>query len=164
MKRHEALIPLSHDHHHGLVVALRLKKGAPASPNDNWPQNPKGQRDALMKFAESELFPHFLLEEELLFPVCLNASGELRTVTAELMAEHKSMRATIDGLRNSEDESYLMQQMSALGTLLESHIRKEERTYFPLAEAGIEAGSLSIDLEAVESQHAAYSPLTGCDT
>lgn len=28
-KRHPSLIPLSHDHHHGLVLAFRLREGLP---------------------------------------------------------------------------------------------------------------------------------------
>lgn len=157
MKRLEALIPLSHDHHHGLVMALRLKKGGPASPHDLWPADIRAQRDELLTFTNRELLPHFELEEDLLFPACLRSKRpELEAVVLELMEEHAAMRLQLAGLQASNDERSLREHMRAFGELLEPHIRKEERVFFPMAEEAIEQGTLLIDTEAIKSRHAAY--------
>src|SRR5215211_5479133 len=95
MKRHESLVPLSHDHHQALLVALRLKKGGPSSPRDSWPTDPALQRKALNEFAERELLPHFLLEEELLFPPCIVSGGELSRAAADLGNDHRNMRSLL---------------------------------------------------------------------
>ena len=34
MRRHPALVPLSHDHHHGLVLARRLRRAAEGSDRE----------------------------------------------------------------------------------------------------------------------------------
>ena len=39
LKRHPSLIPLSHDHHHGLVLAERLVRGRAANPKSDWPES-----------------------------------------------------------------------------------------------------------------------------
>jgi hypothetical protein len=59
MKRHPALIPLSHDHHRALVEARRLRAAdAPESA---------AAATAFLRFFADETIPHFRQEEELLF-------------------------------------------------------------------------------------------------
>jgi hypothetical protein len=126
MKRHPALIPLSHDHHHGLVMALRLKKGGPASPNDNWPSDPEKQIDSLLAFARNELLPHFELEEKQLLG-CTTGCEELE---ARVWQDHRDLRMMIDDLAaNPTDQAAGL--LRELGARLEAHIRFEEREYFP---------------------------------
>lgn len=164
MKRHETLILLSHDHHHGLVVALRLKKGGPASPHDHWPSDIKAQRQALLSFAESELLPHFRLEETLLFPVCLESNAELSQATQDLQIEHNAIRILLESLNATEELETLRKTMSALGSAIEMHIRKEERIFFPLVEKAIQAANLDLDEKAIAAEHAAYHLPPSCDT
>lgn len=163
MKRLETLIPLSHDHHHGLVMALRMKKGGPASPHDRFPSDICEQRDTLLVFTNQELLPHFELEEDLLFPACLHSKRpELEAVTLELMDEHAAMRAMLAELDGASDTEKLRATMKEFGEILESHIRKEERGFFPLAEEEIARGSLPIDAEAIRARRAAYEQPPGC--
>jgi hypothetical protein len=126
MKRHPALHALSHDHHHGLVMALRLKKGGPASPNDNWPIGRAEQIDALLAFARNELLPHFEIEEKHLVG-CAEGCEELES---NMRADHAELRLMLKELEsiNPEEANDLLQK---LGMKLESHIRFEEREYFP---------------------------------
>ena len=66
--RHPALIPLSHDHHHGLALALRCRKQALGQLR---PMGVKGLKERAGEFREffaNQLVPHFRAEEEVLFP------------------------------------------------------------------------------------------------
>jgi iron-sulfur cluster repair protein YtfE (RIC family) len=162
MKRHEALIPLSHDHHEALLVALRLKKGGPASVRDPWPEDPAAQRDALFLFVSRDLYPHFSLEEELLFPACKSASEPLRTLAAELAQEHQAMRGQLEDIRTTS-KALLQGKLQAFGLTLEAHIRKEERSFFPLVQEQLEAKTLAVDLDKLAAQYAACHQPPACD-
>lgn len=159
MPRHESLIPLSHDHHHGLVVALRLKKGGPASPNDSWLAGDDNQAPQLLEFADTELLNHFKLEEELVFPILLNLGiDEISALARELLDEHMAMRTSLDAIRLSSD----LQMLKHFGELLEAHIRKEERVLFPLIEREIEKGSIILATETIKTQRDLYTPPPVC--
>jgi len=163
MKRHEGLVPLSHDHHQALLVALRLKKGGPSSPRDSWPADPAGQRKALSEFAERELLPHFILEEELLFPPCLSSGGDLGKAATDLESDHRTMRSLLAKMATAASGD-LPALLSDFGNLLEVHIRKEERSFFPLVEEAIEKRELSIDLDLLATKYALYHVPPGCET
>jgi iron-sulfur cluster repair protein YtfE (RIC family) len=163
MPRHPSLVPLSHDHHHGLVIALRLKKGGPASPHDiGWPKDLNAQAEALAKFAQEELLPHFALEEEIVFPALLGAENqELQAVITELLTDHKRMRELLTEVKNGGNG--LSEAMKGFGELLERHIRTEERMLFPLAETEIGKGTLQLPIEEIEARHAAYLTPPACE-
>lgn len=159
MPRSTSLIPLSHDHHHGLVVALRLKKGGPASPNDSWLAGEHNQASQLLEFADNELLNHFRLEEELVFPVLLELGiDEISILTRELLGEHQAMRGSIDAIRQSSDPAILKH----FGELLEAHIRKEERVLFPLIEREIEKGSIILPQDTIKTRRDSYTPPPVC--
>ncbi len=159
MPRHSSLVPLSHDHHHGLVVALRLKKGGPASQNDWWLAGEENQAPQLLAFADSELLHHFTLEEQLVFPVLLDLGDDMMTsITGELLAEHQAMRASLEKIRQLPDP----QMLKDFGDLLEAHIRKEERILFPLVEQQIEKGGIILDDELIKTRHDSYAAPPVC--
>lgn len=162
MKRHEALIPLSHDHHEALLVALRLKRGGPASWRDPWPEDPTAQRDALLLFVTRDLYPHFALEEELLFPACSEGPGKLSILAAELAGEHQAMRSQLEDIRTA-DTALLPEKLRDFGQTLEVHVRKEERSFFPLLEEQIAAQAVAIDSDKLAAQYAAYHQPPACD-
>jgi hypothetical protein len=126
MKRHPALHSLSHDHHHGLVMALRLKKGGPASPNDNWPTDRSQQIESVLVFARNELLPHFAIEEKQL----VGCTAGCEDLEQRLRADHDELRSMLAELETTKPDkaSELLQK---LGARLEAHIRFEEREYFP---------------------------------
>lgn len=153
--RHSTLVPLSHDHHEALLVALRLKKGGPSSHRDTmWPNEPVEQLDALVRFANRELFAHFAIEEDLLFPAA--AQAELSDLTSLLLDEHRQMRDEIAQLATKREDPDLLALLASFGTLLEAHIRREERELFPKLEALIEQGTISIDAGLLKSRQQAY--------
>ena len=129
--RHSSLVPLSHDHHHGLALALRCRRQALGQLQ---PVGAEGLRDRAREFREffaENLINHFRAEEEVLFPELSARLPESRDLIDLLVREHEQMRSAIPNL---QEEIGLAKLVFDLGDLLERHIRKEERELFPLFE------------------------------
>lgn len=141
MPRHSSLIPLSHDHHEALLIALRLKKGGPTSRNDHlWSTDLGKQIHSLQLYFERELLPHFKLEEEILFPIAARLDELQQTVT-NLLAQHQKMREMIGEISQiTEDDERSKKMLTDFGILLESHVRSEERELFPKLEEAQKQG------------------------
>jgi iron-sulfur cluster repair protein YtfE (RIC family) len=142
MPRHTTLIPLSRDHHEALLIALRLKKGGPASPHDRlWSTELAKQKHSLLLFYERELLPHFTIEEEILFPAALTVP-EVHETIKNLLAQHQKMREAMHGISQTNDEAQLKKELADFGLMLESHIRIEERELFPKLEEAVNQGKI----------------------
>jgi len=129
--RHPSLIPLSHDHHHGLALALRCRKQALGQIR---PMGHQGLRERAREFCEfysKNLVKHFQAEEEILFPMLISLVPESRPMIDELKRDHEQIR---DANSQLAGDSGLAKVLFDLGDLLERHIRKEERELFPLFE------------------------------
>ena len=129
MKRHASLVPLSRDHHHGLVLARRLILGRSTNPRADWPADPAQQAARLVEFFETDLRPHFELEEAHVFPAAARDLVDGDSCTRALIAEHETMRAMIRDL-DATPASRLRERLTAFGELLEAHIHTEERILF----------------------------------
>ena len=135
MKRHEALIPLSHDHHHALVEARRLRRAAGGA-------DATGAASAFLRFFADESIRHFRDEEERLFPMVVDVE-ETREPIIQALLEHQRLHALAAQLRRLvEDGSDPSDVMRELGELLEAHVRHEERVVFPLIEATADPAAL----------------------
>ncbi|HLC25934.1 MAG TPA: hemerythrin domain-containing protein [bacterium] len=134
-RRHSSLIPLSHDHHQGLVLALRLTKRRSLAPESKWPRDLAGQAEATLAFYREQLLPHFHVEEEVLFPCLSPFLKPQETLVSDLIEEHKKMGGLIAELRSAlHPGTRLDEILSRFGILLAHHIRDEERKLFPLFE------------------------------
>ena len=134
--RHPSLISLSHDHHHGLALALRCRKQALGQLK---PMGAKGLKERAVEFREfftNNLVAHFRAEEEILFPQMRALVPESAAIIEQLIRDHQQIRAALPQL---ESEAGLGKLIFDLGDLLERHIRKEERELFPLFEQHIGA-------------------------
>ncbi len=125
MKRHNNLIPLSHDHHHGLVLANLIKLNAPAYKG--LPNELSGKIEYTKKFFNMELVRHFKEEEEILYPIVKGKSKEIDILFREIFVEHLQIKKLVEQLDSSPEPQIILDK---LGRLLESHIRKEERELF----------------------------------
>lgn len=125
MKRHKSLISLSHDHHHGLMLAQLIKLGSPEFKG--LPNTVAGKVRHTVNFFQEHLIPHFRKEEDILFPSSKNKSNEIDCLIDELMQQHKTIYSLIDKLKNSSNPE---DELNELGVLLDNHIRKEERELF----------------------------------
>jgi mannose-6-phosphate isomerase-like protein (cupin superfamily) len=124
MKRHPALIPLSHDHHHALVEARRLRRAADSD------EDPEPVAAAFADFFAAVNVPHFREEEETLFPLVADFD-EARPLVVEALLDHQRLHALVAELQGSSE---VRRAMREIGELLEAHVRREERELFPLIE------------------------------
>ena len=133
MKRHPALIPLTHDHHHGLKHARRLKL---AAKQDEAERAQSAQE--FLDFFRGEALIHFREEEELLFPAFLEHDSRAEEAIGELLLDHVKMHGFAARLeRERMSGGVSAETMTAAGTLLERHIRVEENEVFRFAQETI---------------------------
>jgi hypothetical protein len=150
IKRHEALVAFSRDHHFGLLLVWKIKQGL-------------AKRVSLQRICayivycfEQDLRLHFREEEQLIF--CkLSQDDELRR-RAE--GEHKQIYDLVNQLAADSTNERLVRRFAEA---LESHIRFEERSLFnhiqqQLMPGGLEDiavyhGTQSGDLDARWGDH-----------
>jgi CheY-like chemotaxis protein/hemerythrin superfamily protein len=140
--RHPSLISLSQEHHHGLVLALRLCQGGAALRTEVWTSEPREQAERVVRFHRDRLTPHFSAEEEVLFPILRAAVPEQGELIDRLLSEHRLLGSQIAWLPQSSPTD-LRNSLARIGRLLQDHIRAEERALFPACEAGCSAEVLA---------------------
>jgi len=134
--RHPSLVPLSHDHHHCLALALRCRKQALGQLK---PIGVAGLRERAKEFVDfyrADLIAHFRAEEEILFPLMRTIAAANAALLDELIAQHDEITQSIGPL---EAGTGLSKLLFDIGDLLERHIRKEERELFPLFESQVDS-------------------------
>jgi hemerythrin-like domain-containing protein len=135
--RHPTLVPLSHDHHHGLALALRCRKQALGRLKPMGAEGLRLRAQEVREFYDKQLTPHFRAEEQALFPAMRNLVPESAQLVDDLVHDHESFRQAMEKLTAGTG---LSKRIFDLGDLLERHIRREERELFPLFEQCVEAG------------------------
>ncbi len=128
-RRDPSLIPLSHDHHHGLVrvfeIRQALRKGGDLTE----------QVRRSVDFHRDDLVPHFRAEEEVVVPALRAAATDADAALERLADEHQRLRDMAALLDASAE------RLAAFADLLESHIRFEERELFPLYQQRVDAAA-----------------------
>jgi hemerythrin-like domain-containing protein len=115
LKRLPALQPLSREHHHALLLCWRIKLGLARKVEI------ARINDYAWHFWQGYLQAHFRLEETQVFPEL----GNEHPMVQRAVKEHKQIEGLFtSGMRTETD-------FELLETLLERHIRFEERVLFP---------------------------------
>jgi hemerythrin-like domain-containing protein len=123
MKRHDALVRLSREHHSALKIARQARLSCEAGQDAGLARTAATIRD---NFAV-EMEPHFQVEEADLLPALARAgAGELVERT---LAEHAELRDLICRLAEPDLET-----MARFAGLLVDHVRFEERELFETAQ------------------------------
>ena len=130
LKRHPALIPLSHDHHQGLLLVWKIRQGIALGVSSHRISN------YIQYFSQQDLLPHFHKEESILIKE-LSPSDSL---ALQMIQEHDKLRETLQLLKNDSNNLSIIQTFS---NLLEAHIRFEERILFPHIQDVVELDTLS---------------------
>lgn len=128
MKRHEALQPLSREHHEALILSRLLQKDAPIYRS--LPQTLEDKSMYAKDFFYQKLKDHFIKEEKI-FGIIQPMLCSFNLLITEIIEEHTLLFALVNSLENSIS---LSEDLDKLGKTLEQHIRKEERILFPLME------------------------------
>src|SRR4051812_19818414 len=93
MARHPALVPLSHDHHHGLALALRCRKQALGRLKPMGIAGLKERAEEFRSFFKDNLERHFKAEEEVLFPFMRASIPGAAELIDALVQDHVRLRA-----------------------------------------------------------------------
>ena len=146
MLRHPSLRDLSSDHHSALVQAHRLKRAAAADV---------ATRHKLiaefLAFWNEHAQRHFCEEEQALLPYFAQWGNLEQEPIQQMLSEHVLIRRDATRFQNGESDEALCR---AAGTLLEAHVRLEERVVFPLIEAELSQTALDALPAALEKwQH-----------
>jgi len=143
MKRSDALAQLSRDHHHGLVVAQRLRRATPATAD--------AAREAFLVFWADEGQGHFRAEEDLLLPALARHQPPTHDAIVRVLTDHVDVRRRAADL--AADPAPTCDDLRELGDRLHAHIRHEERVLFPLIEAALATEELAALAMALEAAH-----------
>jgi len=131
MKRHSALLPLSREHHAGLVQAVRLRRAAAEG-------DASARLAAAREFVEffrNEERVHLRDEEEELFPLFLRYVQSQPAPLREARVQHVQLEGFARKLEIGAAAGITDREtLDAAGELLDAHIRLEERQLFPLIE------------------------------
>lgn len=114
MKRHEALVQLSRDHHFGLLLCWKIKEGLKRDVE------PQRIAKYIKFFFESHLKDHFAEEEQYIFPVL----GNENPLVAEALSQHREIE------KMANQDLATAEELTSFKDLLEKHIRFEERQLF----------------------------------
>ncbi|WP_343691287.1 hemerythrin domain-containing protein [Chitinophaga sp.] len=117
IKRSQAFVQLSKDHHLGLLLVWRVRQDLMKGTNG------KEISSYVIDFFNNDLKQHFKEEEDYLFSK-LPATDLLRE---QAEGEHRAICNLVASIRRNNADTALLRQF---GDLLEAHIRFEERTLF----------------------------------
>lgn len=128
IKRSKELVPLSQEHHEGLLFGWKIKQGL----KNGTPYTVIS--DFIQWFWEADLEQHFRKEEQVLVPHLPKEDPLVK----QMLEEHEQLEALIRLCAMVQDEDIFLQ----LADGLHNHIRFEERTLFPHAEKTISPEAL----------------------
>jgi hemerythrin-like domain-containing protein len=124
MKRDVSLQPLSRQHHDALMACLMIEKGVKKRTDL------KVLQDFTRQVWEKDINRHFILEEDYLVP-SLRQKKFPEYIIQSLLRDHELLRVLSQRILNG-GASY--QGFLAFSTLLEQHVRFEERLVFEKAQ------------------------------
>jgi hemerythrin-like domain-containing protein len=116
IKRHEAIVQFSREHHFGLLLIWKIRQGL-ANGID-----PQRISDYVLYFFEEDLKTHFDEEERVLFP----RLDDTDLLKRQALEEHREIYSIIAQIRSNNNAAVLTHFAGAL----DMHIRFEERVLF----------------------------------
>ncbi len=139
LKRHSALIPLSHSHRDALFTANLIRTGGPVYPG--YPADLSGKKDFLISYLRTKWPTHVQLEEKLLFPFIAALKPEFGKVQQLLVQEHRELEKLLDHLLSvSQPDTEAC--LNKISQAMIRHVRYEERTVFEWIQDNLSADQL----------------------
>lgn len=133
LKRHKSLQRWSRDHHHGLLLCWKIRKGFSIGIT---PERIKKYTDWFWKH---HLIPHFDTEERYLFPIL----GNDHPLVKQALEEHRQLKILF------EKNDAISERLSKIESVLNNHIRFEERVLFQ----AIQEVATPDEIKLLESVH-----------
>ena len=149
MLRDRSLIPLSHQHQHGLALCVMIERGL---AEDRSAETIAKLARRVADTFELELRNHFDVEERILFPAIRETLG-LSPQVDGLVADHRRLEGLVARIAATEGEKRADALLEFAGAL-SRHIRVEERELFEdiqqrLPRESLEELGRAIDAEVV---------------
>ena len=126
MKRDPRLIPLSEEHHHGLVFALRIERELPGATDEQL----SSLYADLLRFWVRGLLPHFHSESECLLARLIQHVSITDPAVQRLQEDHLSMQGLVARMRDAVSMADRRAALQMFGQSLRTHIHWEEATFF----------------------------------
>lgn len=114
------------------MVALHLALKLSRVGTDKSQLTPEEMKEEVRTFWEPNGQQHFREEEEILLTTFAKHASIERPEIIDMLLEHVTIRSLIDTILTSPTID--IDTMHQLSTILEAHVRKEERVIFPLIE------------------------------
>ena len=144
--RDENLYVFSHEHHHGLIFAVRLRKAHQADAET--------LKRYINDFWEDSLDAHFNNEENSFLNYLTDVDLKHR-----FLSEHKQIRDLFKDIDEGDDD--IVEKSKQFGVLINDHIRFEERILFPWLQENLtseELKQIGSSLEDTDVCSHTYSP------
>ncbi len=139
MKRDQNIVPLSRDHHSGLLFCWKIRQGLMLHADKTRIKN------YVVYYWEHHLLNHFKEEENILF---ILKDDEL---IQKAVDDHRQIEHLIDTIKQ-EDAN--IDTYQSLATMVDNHIRYEERELFPYLENTLSQNQLMAIGEKLLELHA----------
>ncbi len=143
IQRHEALRPLSRDHHIALQLARGLQKDASPLLRAELPREKGALVAHIQHVFREELAAHFDVEDRVLAPAVAGKAPDLDRLMSEIESEHAELQAFVASLSDPAlDETAIDAVLDRFGHMLERHVRREEREYYQRVQEVLDDASL----------------------
>jgi hypothetical protein len=152
MKRDPRLVRLSWDHHHALVLALRIERELPSADDDAL-----GRLYAdLIAFWSGGLLPHFRVENECLLARLIRHVDPEAEELRRTQRDHLAIEALVAHMRDATGLDQRREALAAFASTLRTHVRWEEETLFTVTQQQL----TDAEMTALGADIAAYVPDT----
>ena len=141
IKRSNELVPLSRDHHSGLLLCWKIRTGIKNGIDE------KRIAAYVVFYYQSQLSGHFRQEEEYVFTL----SGPQDSMIQKALDEHREINNLVAQLENNTSTGYAV--LEQLADKLDDHIRYEERELFPYIEQNVASNLLVSAGEIIAELH-----------
>ncbi|MEX6688005.1 hemerythrin domain-containing protein [Danxiaibacter flavus] len=140
MKRNQKIVPLSRDHHSGLLFCWKIRQGLTLGADIS------RIRNYVLYYWEHHLLHHFKEEEKILFILKDNM------LIQKAVDDHQRIETLIDTIKQEKADTDTYQ---SLASMVNDHIRYEERELFPYLEETLSQDQLMAIGEELQRLHAA---------
>ena len=148
MARDERLVRLSRDHHHAVVLALRIQRELPSAD----------ERAATSLIADAGRFwvaalqPHIEVEDAALLARLAARGDEGLALAGRLQREHRELDEAMTSVRNGGGAAGRRAALTRFGSLLAEHVRWEERDLFEWMQTQLTSDELAEIADALSTR------------
>lgn len=150
MERDARLTPLSHEHHHALVMALRINRELPGSSD----ADARRLYMDLAQFWSAAIQPHHLVENDALLERIAHRGDDGLQRAGRLQRDHRELEQLMEAMRAARTADERRAALTTFGNVLRDHVRWEERDLFMWMQESLPAD----DLDAIGAYLATHLP------